>query len=193
LRTKKSQKFLEILLMDEKEVGTFERAHNASEDYVGQYVWRNAGVITTDGELLTANQHLKATAEGLASTEFVKIDIPPGTVSIELRVRGFAKQANDLVTEVYAIAGDDWYIHQGTVTWVIGTAVGPDSTLFAKDATLTNAAGLSTIGEAVPATAIATGIARIALNAHGYTDLYICASTIDTGTGAFIYVDWRKF
>jgi hypothetical protein len=173
--------------MDEKELGTFARAHNASEDFVTPHVWRNVGSLTTAGGVLAAAEHLKATGDALADT--ITFDIPPGTISLEIRFRG-TTEGHAPVFEIYGCAGDDWYMNLTTCSPVVGTAIGPDSTLFADTIpSLTNEAGLSTIGVASGAV---NSVARLALNVHGYSSLLFTLSTAATGNAA-VYVDVRKF
>ncbi|KKK84096.1 hypothetical protein LCGC14_2786800 [marine sediment metagenome] len=153
---------------------------NLSIPIVRQNAWKVAGTITTSQAALTTNKSA-ATVDALTATGVVKLRPNDGSVSLELRFKGLATDADSNVLNVYAMRDPkgtgDHYTLIGTLTLTTGTQT-DGTNLFADTAVITSELWIDDI---VVMSDAANGIARVALNTQGYTHfLFICTTLAST-------------
>lgn len=147
-----------------------------------QCPWNEEGSISVAGSALTTDKSA-ATAHALTATTITRIQVPDGTVAINLRWRG-GSDGDSNTHVLYGMRGTDHYTRIATLTLTTGTQT--DGTyLFVDTIAIANEKWTDDIVEVSDE---ANGIAHLVLNTHGYTDFLLLGTTVNST----LYIDMAR-
>lgn len=159
------------------------------EAYLKQYYWQSGGTITVQQALLGASALTHAAVKALADANKVLIQIPQGWLAMELRFYSDSANGTSDVLQLYAAASSDskpdHYRHFAQLTNLVGTQE-YGSNKFIDTITPANEQWITRNNEVSPAN---NTFASYVLNAHGYGNILVIASTRNSTT---IGVEFKK-
>ena len=151
---------------------------------MAQSEWKSGLSLTTAQSALTTSKSA-TTINALTSTGIAIISPRDNSVALEIRFRG-GSDGDSNILNLYAMRGDnDHYTRIAVLTLTTGTQT-DGTNLFIDTISKANEKWTDTIEVVSDAS---NGIAKVALNTHGYSKFLVIATTLNSSP---LYIDWCR-